>query len=67
MIGCTAEALDEDITIDGEELAEARWFERSQVRAMLKGEGGMWVPPAIAVAHHLIARWAAQPSSDGDE
>ncbi len=66
MIGCVAEALSEDITIDGEELAEARWFERSAVRAMLRGEGGVWVPPAIAVAHHLIARWAAEPSADGE-
>ncbi len=66
MIGCVAEALSEDITIDGEELAEARWFERSDVRAMLRGEGGTWVPPAIAVAHHLIAHWAAEPSTDGE-
>jgi NAD+ diphosphatase len=67
MLGCTAEALGEDITIDGEELAEARWFERAEVQAMLTGGGGLWVPPAIAIAHHLIARWAAQPSADSDE
>jgi len=67
MIGCTAAALDEDITIDGEELAEARWFDRAEARAMLRGEGGLWVPPTIAIAHHLIARWAAQPPIDGGE
>ena len=32
----SAEALSEEITIDPEELAEARWFEREEVRAMVE-------------------------------
>jgi len=61
MLGCIAEALTEEITIDGEELSEARWFDRSQVRSILAGEAEVWVPPPLAIAHHLIQHWAAQP------
>lgn len=61
MIACEAEAESEAITVDGQELAEARWFSRDEVRAILAGEGGgVWIPPAIAVAHHLIAGWAGE-------
>ncbi len=60
MIGCFGEALGHEIAVDGHELAEARWFERAAVRAALRGEpeAGFRVPPALAVAHHLIAHWA---------
>src|SRR6202007_879000 len=34
MIGFLAEALNEEISIDPEELAEARWFSREEVREM---------------------------------
>src|SRR6185312_16152620 len=35
MIGCRAEALDDDIVIDKEELEDARWFTRDDAAAML--------------------------------
>ena len=35
MIGFLAEALTEEITVDPEELAEARWFSRDEVREMV--------------------------------
>ena len=60
MIGCFAEAESRDIVVDGNELADARWVERDVVRAVLGGdqERGFWVPPSIAIAHHLIKTWA---------
>jgi NAD+ diphosphatase len=62
MIACEAAAADEDIRVDGEELEEARWFSRAELRSILAGDGGgLWIPPAIAVAHHLIATWARRP------
>jgi NAD+ diphosphatase len=56
MIGCLAEAISEEIMVDEAELAEARWVPRETLRAVLegKGDGSLWVPPPMAIAHHLI-------------
>ena len=60
MIGCYAEAESRDTKVDETEIAEVRWLERDLARRLVKGEGvdGVWVPPAIAIAHHLIKDWA---------
>lgn len=60
MIGCFAEAESLDIQVDENELSEALWLDRDKVRAILGGDQshGMWLPPAIAIAHHLIRTWA---------
>jgi NAD+ diphosphatase len=60
MIGCFAEAESRDIKVDENELAEARWLERSVAKALINGERveGLWVPPSIAIAHHLIKAFA---------
>ena len=60
MIGCFAEALNEDIGFDGAELEDCRWFPRAEVRAILAGDtsAGVFVPPKTAIAHHLIRAWA---------
>lgn len=60
MIGCFAEAENRDIVVDQNELAEAFWLEKSKARALVAGErvDGLFVPPAVAIAHHLIKAWA---------
>jgi NAD+ diphosphatase len=60
MIGCFGEALNEDISFDATELEDCRWFTRAEVRAILGGDksSGIFVPPAAAIAHHLIRAWA---------
>jgi len=60
MIGCFAEALDEDITFDDRELEDCRWFAREEVRLMIEGShpDGFGVPPPGAIASHLIRLWA---------
>ena len=65
MIGCLAEALSEEITIDPEELAEARWFERDEVRAMVERSrsddpvpGAATLPAPLAIGHQIARRWA---------
>ncbi len=65
MMGLLAEALSEEIRIDPEEIAEARWFERAQVRAMVERsrsdepiEGLATLPPPLAIGHQLARRWA---------
>lgn len=56
MIGCVAESLDAAITLDPEELADARWFTRDDVAAMLEGRhpAGLTAPPPLAIAHLLM-------------
>lgn len=56
MIGCVAESLDAAITLDPEELADARWFTRDDVAAMLEGRhpAGLTTPPPLAIAHLLM-------------
>ena len=59
MIGCIAEALNDDLTIDGEELEHARWFTRDEVRLMLDGQhpDGLLAPQPMAIANALLKSW----------
>jgi NAD+ diphosphatase len=58
MIGCLAEALTDDIAFDGEELEDARWFTKDDIRRMLEGTHEDFLTPApIAIANHLIREW----------
>src|SRR5690606_36655981 len=63
MIGCYGEPLSEDIRADMDELEDCRWFTRGEVRAMLERTHPrqLVVPPAAAIAHHLIRTSAEQP------
>jgi NAD+ diphosphatase len=60
MIGCLARAESEDVTVDKSELEDARWFARADILKSLAqpGAGGVFVPPPVAIAHHLIRFWA---------
>jgi NAD+ diphosphatase len=59
MIGCHAEALSHDITIDRNELDDARWFERGEVELMLRRQhpDSLTTPPTVAIAYHIIRAW----------
>ncbi|WP_022724069.1 NAD(+) diphosphatase [Rhodopseudomonas sp. B29] len=59
MIGCTAEASSDAVTVDHNELEDARWFSRDEAAQMLKREhpGGLFGPHPFAIAHHLVGRW----------
>jgi NAD+ diphosphatase len=59
MIGCHAQALTQEITVDREELEDARWFDRDEIVAMLtrRHAGGLTTPPPVAIAHHIIRAW----------
>jgi NAD+ diphosphatase len=64
MIGCHAEALNDDIIMDRNELVAARWFSKDECAAMLlrKHPEGLTTPPPVAIAHHIIRAWV---ESDG--
>lgn len=59
MIGCIAEALTEEITIDHNELEDARWFSRSEMQALIaRGHPeGLISPHPFAIAYHVIVQW----------
>ncbi len=59
MIGCYAEALTRELTVDHSELEDCRWFSRTEIRAILAGtEPQIAFPPAGAIASLLIRDWA---------
>jgi NAD+ diphosphatase len=60
MIGCTAEALTTEITIDATEIEDARWFSRDETKMMLARTHpeGFTCPPKLAIANLLVSAWA---------
>ncbi len=65
MMGFLTEALTEEITVDPEELAEARWFSRTELCEMVaRAAAGpddpaqVSVPPPLAIAHQICRRWS---------
>jgi NAD+ diphosphatase len=57
MLGFTAEALSEEITIDHDELQDARWFTRAELRDPVAH--GFQLPRADSIARRLIEDWMA--------
>ncbi len=62
MIGCYAQALDDQLTIDTTELDEADWFTREEVTAAMAGkeDARFIAPPPHAIAHHLLDWWLSK-------
>jgi NAD+ diphosphatase len=44
------------ITVDGEEIAEAGWYSRDDLRAAIAA-GTIRLPPPVSIAHRIIATW----------
>lgn len=60
MIGCGAEALSSDITIDPAELEAALWISRDDMVTVMAGEHPVIKPSRKgAIAHFLLANWLA--------
>jgi NAD+ diphosphatase len=53
MLGFEMRATSTDVRLDDEELEEARWFSRAQLRS----PDGFFVPPPYSLAHQLIAHF----------
>jgi len=56
MLGYHAMATSTTIRVDGEEIVEARWFSREELRAACES-GDVSLPPAVSIARRLIERW----------
>ncbi|MEO5578663.1 MAG: NAD(+) diphosphatase [Sphingomicrobium sp.] len=59
MIGCIARATGGALTIDHDELDDARWFTRDEVIAALAGDpdAAFLPPPQFAIARTLLDHW----------
>jgi len=44
------------IEVDREEIAEARWYSRGQLRDAI-GSGELLLPPPVSIAHRIIENW----------
>ncbi|HEV2375667.1 MAG TPA: NAD(+) diphosphatase [Streptosporangiaceae bacterium] len=57
MLGFTARAEGgQEISVDGEEIAEARWYSRQGLRDAM-AEGQVALPPPVSIAHRIIETW----------
>jgi len=57
MIGVVAQALTTEITLDRDEMAEARWFTFSELRQMLTNSHpeGTSLPPPMSIAYQMLS------------
>nr|WP_221473517.1 NAD(+) diphosphatase [Planomonospora venezuelensis] len=56
MLGFFARATSTELVPDSEEIAEARWFSRAELRAALES-GELRLPPSVSIARRLIEAW----------
>jgi NAD+ diphosphatase len=61
MLGFVARAPGEqEIVVDQEEIAEARWFTRDQLQAAVSAREVL-LPPPVSIAHRIIESWYGAP------
>ncbi len=60
MIACVADALDDKLTLDTNEIEDAKWVTREEARAALDDAPDkiFGAPPPFAIAHTLLKNWA---------
>jgi NAD+ diphosphatase len=56
MLGYFARATNTDVVVDGDEIADARWFSRDDVRVQVEA-GDLVLPTTISIAGALISSW----------
>jgi NAD+ diphosphatase len=66
MLGFRATAVSTSVTVDGEELTEARWWTREQLLADVRTRE-LLLPPGLSIARRLIEDWYGGPIVDADE
>lgn len=64
MLGFMARAGSSEIHVDGEEIHEARWFSRDDLKAGF-ASGEVLPPSGISIAARLIERWYGEPLPQG--
>jgi NAD+ diphosphatase len=60
MLGYFAGAVSTDVTVDGTEITEARWFTRDDLTEAVKG-GEIGLPTTLSIAGALVTAWYGAP------
>lgn len=60
MLGFFGKARTTEVTVDGTETADARWFSREDVRRMTTS-GELALPGSVSISRWLIERWYGAP------
>jgi NAD+ diphosphatase len=56
MLGFHGVADTFDITVDGDELEEARWFTKAEITE-LTASGQLMLPPSVSISRWLVEQW----------
>lgn len=70
MLGFTARALSDKLSLDTEEIEAGGWYSRDHIRALLSGkdtpspEGPQWIPPPVSISRALIDAWLDAEEAD---
>ena len=56
MLGFHGVATTFDITVDGDELEEARWFTKQEITEMT-ASGDLMLPPSVSISRWLVEQW----------
>ncbi|RKN09007.1 NAD(+) diphosphatase [Streptomyces radicis] len=60
MLGFVAHAASSEPVVDGDEIEQARWFSREELRAAMES-GEVLAPSGVSIAARLVARWYGKP------
>jgi NAD+ diphosphatase len=64
MLGFVARATSTEVTVDGDELAQARWWSREELGIDVATQE-LLLPPPVSIARKLIEEWYGGPINDG--
>jgi NAD+ diphosphatase len=56
MLGFRAAATRTEIMVDADEIAEAHWYSRDELREAI-ANGSLRLPPPVSIAHRIIQSW----------
>jgi NAD+ diphosphatase len=56
MLGFRAAATGTEITVDADEIVEAHWYSRDELRDAI-ASGKLRLPPPVSIAHRIIQSW----------
>ena len=60
MVGFFARAVTTEVTVDGDELSDARWFTREELRCGAEA-GSLVLPSGISISRSLVEAWYGGP------
>lgn len=60
MVGCVARAESTEVSVDGEEIEDARWFTRAEMKEEAEA-GTLVLPGGVSISRSLVEHWYGGP------